>query len=108
MAAMAAVEAKNPAKARAAQEARARSAVKKAASRGLDTPKHIVSLMRSLGIDERKFCDEACQQAKADKQAAKEAAQAAKQAAKEAKAAAKAERLAEKQAAKEAAKEAKA
>merc|ERR1711981_21371 len=113
MAAMAAVEAKNPAKARAAQEARARSAVKKAASRGLDTPKHIVSLMRSLGIDERKFCDEACQQAKADKQAAKEAAQAAKQAAKEAKAAAKqaakeakaaakAEKLAEKQAAKEA------
>merc|ERR1711981_1245295 len=85
MAAMAAVEAKNPAKARAAQEARARSAVKKAASRGLDTPKHIVSLMRSLGIDERKFCDEACQQAKADKQAAKEAAQAAKAAAKAAK-----------------------
>merc|ERR1711981_1148441 len=105
MAAMAAVEAKNPAKARAAQEARARSAVKKAAARGLETPKHIVTLLRSLGIDERKFCDEACQQAKADKQAAKEAAQAAKQ---EAKDAAKAEALAAKQAAKEAAQAAKA
>merc|ERR1711981_42760 len=107
MAAMAAVEAKNPAKARAAQEARARSAVKKAAARGLETPKHIVTLLRSLGIDERKFCDEACQQAKADKQAAKEAAQAAKQAAKEAKAAAKAEAQAAKEAAKEAAQDAK-
>merc|ERR1711981_773384 len=108
MAAMAAVEAKNPAKARAAQEARARSAVKKAAARGLETPKHIVTLLRSLGIDERKFCDEACQQAKADKQAAKEAAQAAKQAAKEAKAAAKQAAKEAKAAAKQAAHEAKA
>merc|ERR1711981_616200 len=108
MAAMAAVEAKNPAKARAAQEARARSAVKKAASRGLDTPKHIVSLLRSLGIDERKFCDEACQQAKLDKQAAKAAKLAAKQAAKEAKLAAKEAAKEAKAAAKQAAADAKA
>lgn len=108
LAALAAVEAKNPAKARAAQEAKARSAVKKAAARGVDTPKHIVSLLRSLGIDERKFCDEACQQAKLDKQAAKEAAQAAKAAAKAAKLAAKQAAKEAKLAAKEAAKEAKA
>jgi len=108
LAALAAVEAKNPAKARAAQEARARSAVKKAAARGLDTPKHIVTLLRNLGIDERKFCDEACQQAKADKKAAKEAAQAAKAAAKAAKAAAKQAAKEAKAAAKEAAKQAKA
>ena len=99
-----AVEAKNPAKAAAAQEARARSAVKKAAGRGIETPEHIVTIMRNLGIDERKFCDEACQQARADKQAAKEAAKAAKVAAKEAKAAEKAAAKAEKAEAKAAAK----
>jgi len=95
-----AVEAKNPAKAAAAQEARARSAVKKAAGRGLETPEHIVTIMRNLGIDERKFCDEACQQARLDKAAAKEAAKDAKAAAKVAAAAAKAEAKAEKVAAK--------
>jgi len=95
-----AVDAKNPAKARAAQEARARSAVKKAAARGLETPEHIVGMLRNLGIDERKFCDEACQQARLDKAAAKEAAQAAKEAAKLAKAQAKAEAKAAKAAAK--------
>lgn len=119
LAAFSAIEAKNPAKARAAQLARAQSAVKKAAARGLETPKHIVALMRSLGIDERKICDAECQAAreakaaaKAEKQAAKAAAKAAKQAAKqaaqEAKAAAKAAALAAKQAAKQAAQEAKA
>jgi len=95
-----AVEAKNPAKAAAAQEARARSAVKKSVARGLETPEHIVTIMRNLGIDERKFCDEACEQAREDKAAAKEAALAAKVAAKAAAVAAKAEAKAEKTAAK--------
>merc|ERR1711957_1014390 len=68
--------------------------------RGLETPEHIVTIMRNLGIDERKFCDEACQQARLDKAAAKEAAKDAKAAAKVAAAAAKAEAKAEKVAAK--------
>ena len=108
LAALAAVEAKNPAKARAAQEARARSAVKKAAARGLETPKHIQQLMRSLGLDERKICDAACQQRREEKAAAKAAKKAAKEAAKAAKAAAKQAAQEAKAAAKAAAQAAKA